>query len=46
MKRAINHIKNPDKTELHLVVGKDCSPDTAINEFVITKQNFKEETGR
>lgn len=46
MKRAINYIKNPVKTEPHLVGGKDCSPDTAFNEFVITKQNFKKETGR
>ncbi|EQB86612.1 hypothetical protein J2Z44_002351 [Clostridium punense] len=46
MKRAINYIKNPIKTEPHLVGGKDCSPDTAFNEFVMTKQNFKKETGR
>lgn len=46
MKRAINYIKNPEKTEPHLVGGKDCSPDTAFNEFVMTKQNFKKEIGR
>lgn len=46
MKRAINYIKNPIKTEPHLVGGKDCSSDTAFNEFVMTKQNFKKETGR
>jgi len=46
MKRAINYIKNPEKTELHLVGGKDCSPYTDFNEFVMTKQNFKKETGR
>ena len=46
MKRAINYIKNPVETEPHLVGGKDCSPDTAFNEFVMTKQNFKKESGR
>lgn len=46
MKRAINYIKNPEKTEPHLVGGKDCSPESAYNEFVMTKQNFKKETGR
>jgi len=46
MKKAINYIKNPAKTEPHLVGGKECSPDTAFNEFVMTKQNFKKETGR
>lgn len=46
MKRGIEYIKNPVKTAPHLVGGKDCSPDTAFNEFVMTKQNFKKETGR
>lgn len=46
MKRAINYIKNPEKTEPHLVGGKNCSPDTDFNEFVMTKQNFNKETGR
>ena len=46
MKRAINYIKNPLKTETQLVGGKDCSPDTAFNEFVMTKQNFNKEKGR
>ncbi|ERI90686.1 relaxase/mobilization nuclease domain protein [Clostridiales bacterium oral taxon 876 str. F0540] len=46
MKRAIEYIKNPVKTAPHLVGGKDCSPDTAFNEFVMTKQSFKKETGR
>ncbi|UZQ48848.1 relaxase/mobilization nuclease domain-containing protein [Clostridium kluyveri] len=46
MKRAIEYIKNPIKTAPHLVGGKDCSPDTAFNEFVMTKQNFNKETGR
>lgn len=46
MKRAINYIKNPLKTELQLVGGKDCVPDTAYDEFVMTKQNFNKEKGR
>ena len=46
MKRVINYIKNPIKTEPHLVGGKDCSQDTVFNEFVMTKQNLKKETGR
>lgn len=46
MKRAINYIKNPLKTSEHLAGGKDCSPDTAYEEFVMTKQNFNKEKGR
>ena len=46
MKRAINYIKNPLKTEIQLVDGKDCVPDTAYDEFVMTKQNFNKEKGR
>lgn len=46
MKRAINYIKNPLKTELQLVGGKDCVPDTAYDEFVMTKQNFNKGKGR
>lgn len=46
MKRAINYIKNPLKTETHLIGGKDCNPETAYDEFIMTKQNFNKETGR
>lgn len=46
MKRAIDYIKNPKKTELHLIGGKDCSPNTAFDEFVMIKQNYKKEKGR
>lgn len=46
MKRAINYIKNPLKTSEHLTGGKDCSQDTAYEEFVMTKQNFNKEKGR
>lgn len=46
MKRAINYIKNPLKTSEYLTGGKDCLPDTAYEEFVITKQNFNKEKGR
>lgn len=46
MKRAIDYIKNPKKTELHLIVGKYCSPNTAFDEFIMTKQDSKKEKGR
>lgn len=46
MKRAINYIKNPGKTDAHLIRGKECSPDTAYDEFIMIKQNFNKETGR
>ncbi|TYQ17833.1 UNVERIFIED_CONTAM: hypothetical protein Cloal_0205 [Acetivibrio alkalicellulosi] len=46
MKRAIDYIQNPDKTLPNLIKGKNCSPNTVYNEFVITKQNFKKEIGR
>lgn len=46
MKRAIDYIKNTKKTKLHLIGGKDCSPNTAFDEFVMTKQNYKKEKGR
>ena len=46
MKRAINYIKNPLKTAEHLTGGKDCSPDTTYEEFIMTKQNFNKEKGR
>lgn len=46
MKRAINYIKNPLKTSEYLIGGKDCSPDTAYEEFVMIKQNFNKEKGR
>ncbi|GKX31394.1 mobilisation protein [Vallitalea longa] len=46
MKRAINYILNPKKTELHLTAGLNCNTTTAYEEFILTKQNYKKETGR
>lgn len=46
MKRAISYIKNPLKTSEHLTGVKNCSQDTAYEEFVMTKQNFNKEKGR
>lgn len=46
MKRAINYIQKQEKTKTELIGGKDCNPHSAYNEFVMTKQNFKKESGR
>ncbi|ADL52062.1 relaxase/mobilization nuclease domain-containing protein [Clostridium cellulovorans] len=46
MNKAISYILQHAKTKPHLTGGKDCSPKTAFNEFVITKQNFRKEKGR
>ena len=46
MKRAINYIKNPDKTELHLVGGKDCSPDTDLEGRAKKERAIEESKGR
>ena len=46
MKRVINYIQNPVKTEPHLVGGHNCDINNAYNQFVLTKRNYNKETGR
>jgi hypothetical protein len=46
MKRVIDYIKNPVKTEPHLVGGHNCDQANAYHQFVMTKRNFRKESGR
>ena len=43
----IDYDKNPEKTNCGLLVkGYQCSPDTAWQEFVVSKQIYTATTGR
>ena len=43
---AVNYITKKEKTEESLISGKDCSPNTAIEEMKITKQQWQKTDGR
>lgn len=46
MKRVIDYIKNPAKTDSHLIGGHNCDPNNAYHQFVMTKRNYRKESGR
>lgn len=46
MKRVINYITRPDKTEENLVYANLCGKDTAYDDFVQVKQMYGKENGR
>lgn len=46
MKRVINYIVNPVKTEPHLIDGLNCDINNAHSQFVQTKREYGKETGR
>jgi len=46
MKRVIDYIKNPAKTEPHLIGGHNCDINNAYHQFILTKRNYNKETGR
>lgn len=46
MKRVIEYITNPIKTEFHLTEGFNCDINNAYNQFVLTKRSYGKETGR
>lgn len=44
--RAINYITKDGKTELNLITGINCNPESAFDEMIITKKMFNKEEGR
>lgn len=44
--KAINYVRQEEKTEECLVSGKDCNPTTAIDEMKATKQQWRKTDGR
>ena len=46
MKRVINYITRPDKTEDNLIYGELCNKNTAYEDFVQVKQMYGKEKGR
>jgi len=46
MKRVIEYITNPAKTEPHLIGGLSCDINNAYNQFVMTKRHYQKEAGR
>lgn len=46
LKKVIDYIMNPAKTEAHLMGGHNCDVSNAYLQFVMTKRNFSKETGR
>lgn len=44
--KAIKYITKEEKTEEKLISGKDCSPETAIDEMKATKEQWRKMGGR
>lgn len=44
--RAINYITRDDKTSAKLITGINCSPESALNEMMLTKKMFNKNEGR
>ncbi|WP_406242034.1 relaxase/mobilization nuclease domain-containing protein [Tissierella carlieri] len=44
--RAIRYITKDSKTTSHLITGINCSPESAFDEMMITKQMYNKENGR
>ncbi|MCG8538601.1 MAG: relaxase/mobilization nuclease domain-containing protein [Clostridia bacterium] len=46
LRKAIEYITSQEKTEHHLIWGKDCNPDNAYIEMITIKRNYGKDTGR
>lgn len=46
MKRIINYVTQPKKTEEHLMAGIDCDPQNAYDDMMLTKELFHKTNGR
>lgn len=46
LKRIINYVTQPKKTEEHLMAGIDCDPQNAYDDMVLTKELFHKTNGR
>lgn len=46
MKKVISYVLHPKKTNEFICGGIKCNTNTAYEEFVLTKQNYKKEKGR
>jgi len=44
--KGINYITNKEKTEERLIAGKDCNPETAIDEMKAIKELYNKTDGR
>lgn len=44
--KAINYVTKEEKTEERLISGKDCNPNTAIEEMKMTKELYGKTEGR
>ena len=46
IKQAIRYVTKTEKTEMRLMTGIHCSPDTAIEEMLLTKELWRKKGGR
>ena len=46
LKRIINYVTQPKKTEEHLMAGVDCDPQNAYDDMMLTKELFHKTNGR
>ena len=46
LKRIINYVTQPKKTEEHLLAGIDCDPQNAYDDMMLTKELFHKTNGR
>lgn len=46
LKNVMQYVKNREKTDDKLISGKDCSPESALEEMQVTKEQFRKTTGR
>lgn len=46
VKKIIDYVMDPEKTSPEIKGGVYCSPETAVQEFLLTKALFHKETGR
>ena len=46
LKTVLNYVTNKEKTDDLLISGVQCSPETALDEFLFVKRKFRKEDGR
>ncbi|WZL71993.1 relaxase/mobilization nuclease domain-containing protein [Clostridiaceae bacterium 35-E11] len=46
LRKAIDYITSPEKTEPHLIWGKDCNVENAYIEMTTIKRTYGKDTGR
>lgn len=46
LKRIINYVTQPKKTEEHLMAGIDCDPQNTYDDMMLTKELFHKTNGR